>query len=252
MLLNIDNKEIEKISMKFNVWLKKYQKIWKNLKFDEGKKYLNSIYDKLTVKSIDGTIIWKVQKFSSSIFQSSLLKECHSKNPITIYIGFVEPVSGYIPHKKAICAGIHLPELEDYCNYLEDEVGSEDIQDSAIQAFSFPRLKATISHEIAHWVDDTEHNFYLSTKADSGQIYTKYSEAFYAPFEIQALIHSVANMKKDNEDVWNQLYWEDVLEYDPNLGDMWYGDEVFRKLLRKRLYRENLIGTQMEDLKEEP
>ena len=127
-------------------------------------------------------------------------------------------------------------------------------------------IKATISHELSHWVSNILYNQHIvnkhrgfidrqRTKPNSNPKFSKISDKSY--FEIDAQIHGIELLKQDwlsNRKNWNSLSIDDLFNlYQPlkfmsiNLIKEFGKDaeKNWRKELYKRMSRENLLGKNM-------
>jgi len=205
--------------------------------------HVDDIREMLYIKSL-GTYI--IKQLDSSIFKSPPLTTAHKINPVNIYVGYTYSPH-YNVHEKAIVVGIRLSSLEDNAAWkLSDLAGW----------YTMAKMRSDVVHEITHWLDDSFHKKFI-TKAFSGERfvakYFKKGQKVYLdePFEVNSIVNGISDMKKLVEvkfgkQIWDTLSWDDFLGMDPMLAnlDIAYGAK-FRKILRKRMAREKLLGKKM-------
>ena len=116
------------------------------------------------------------------------------------------------------------------------------------------RIKGTIHHEIAHLYDDVNHNKHIDRWLYD-RAKNKHNEVErptnLTPFEIEGIIHTISQFKKDMND-WNTLTFEEVIERIPSLMGIKHeyannqrAWEKWKKLVLKRMAREGLLGDNM-------
>lgn len=125
-----------------------------------------------------------------------------------------------------------------------------------LKEFSESKIKGSIHHELAHWIDDTLHNSHIkhrALKVKEGGVtdMTIKGLPINADYlEIQAQIHNVLQLKNKYEDIWDDITFMDLVEISPTLHgvyntlknsvrDKWIRD------LKTRMYREGLLGVNM-------
>jgi hypothetical protein len=122
------------------------------------------------------------------------------------------------------------------------------------------RIKATIAHELTHWIDNAEYNIFelimsgaKTTAEKEEKLLLDKKNVNMTYFEIQAQVHAIKQMK-DGEDTWDDYTLNDLFEYLPSLHTIAislyekYGKDVLKiwiKYFLKRLAREGLAGKNM-------
>jgi hypothetical protein len=196
-----------------------------------------------------GNIVFDYIK--SSELSSEVCKKAHIKNPIKI-CGGVGKNSFYVPSKFIFVslsseAYYILTQNKDLAN------APEKIIRRLRRQLSVFNIKASIAHELTHWVDDSLFGVFSKILSISELQKLKQKNVNMEYFEIQAQIHAISELKKiDNE--YNNFTLEDLFTYLPSLGAI--GDELYQKynkeildiwlkLLLSRLSREKLLTKNM-------
>src|SRR6478735_3550593 len=132
------------------------------------------IYDTYFKKDIDYVkednylipSLFKISEFDSSVLKSEDAKKAHKLNPITILINKYNR-NFYSPEIKIINLSVNksaiyhiLDSGKKLSGALETLEGSQ--KKSLNQEFVSSTKKATIHHELVHWIDDTLNNNHLS------------------------------------------------------------------------------------------
>ena len=189
-------------------------------------------------------------------------KECqaaHALNPVKILCGVTEDgASWYRIDAKVIFVSFPTEVLR---MMIMGQGPPERLQIAFEKEVSEGKLKATIYHELSHWLNDTLHNYNISNivnlAAELGRPELKLlgnKDVNMTHFEIDAQIHGIKAIKKIYKKEWDDLTINDVFNYYPSLRGIadnlknQYGEDVFRiwyKLLLKRMWREKLLGKSM-------
>lgn len=128
------------------------------------------------------------------------------------------------------------------------------------------RIKGSIHHELAHWLDDTFHNRHISNRIQwslqaqeknrdykkAGNIMSQGKKARdLSNYEINAQVHSIKQLKRANEDLWDILSFDEMVELNASLHNL--SDEFkeigqyesWKKQILRRMHREKLLGDEM-------
>ena len=206
-----------------------------------------------------------IRTFPSSSLKSENAKKAHAVNPIEIHVWLVSPPrlgagNYYSPSQKAIHISLDYKIADAMLNRL-----------STIPLHQIPMLrnevselkhKATIRHELTHWIDDSLHNFYITKslnniddlkrekKTKQAEIAYKkdlshnQSDVYMAPVEINAMVNQIAEYKRRvGNKKYDSLSWSELMIELPSLGSInaKFGSK-WRKKMFERLSREELIG----------
>lgn len=122
------------------------------------------------------------------------------------------------------------------------------------------RLKATIYHELSHWLNDTLHNYNITNIVNLAMELGNPSMKMLGKktvdmthFEIDAQIHGIKQIKRTYKDEWDSYTFDDILDLYPSLRATAdsvynYGKDVlgiWAKAILKRMAREKLLGKSM-------
>lgn len=199
---------------------------------------------------------------TTHILKSPLSQKAHAINPCEIEIN-----SGnnfYSPIKSLMGMGI----TNNALNYVMGFDGSLDSASEELfndgQAiasrnikyeFSESKIKGTIHHELAHWIDDTLHNQHIKNRAikasEFGFGMTRKGLPINADkLEIQGQIHNIVQLKKEHQQNWDSLTFDDLVGLSPtlyNVNNQLSGDVKinWKRDLLKRMSREGLLGKNM-------
>ena len=198
-------------------------------------------------------------------------KEASKVNPIVIFAGVFNHGNFYTPQESAavnqpgmdrgiIAVSLNPSALQFVLTGGYDQL-SQDRIPSLIQEFKPQRIKATIAHEISHWLNDTFHNSHImkmlkSARELSQPEMTKLhnKDVNMTHFEIDAQIHGIKQLKRSISKIWDKLELKDVffkynsLKYMGSIIYKNYGKEIgdiWQKMLIKRMSREKLLGKNM-------
>ena len=222
---------------------------------------VNFIYNKYFKKYLDymhkNNDFLKVNKvrISSSMLRSADSKKAHKLNPVTIFIG-EKNGNIYLPFKKEI----HLSLNDNAVNAMQHpKFKNSAVRDTGnpmlADEFSAKKIKATIYHELSHWVDDSLHGNYIANALTKhgGQLGTTNISVGVHPIEINAQIHGVKAYKQQMSPIkYDRLTFDDLISKNVSLNTVVAklkktGEyETWRKIFIKRLAREKLLGKSMQ------
>ncbi|NCO32190.1 hypothetical protein GW891_05525, partial [bacterium] len=121
--------------------------------------------------------------------------------------------------------------------------------------FSSKSFKATIYHELTHWIDDTLHNKFITKKiekAKDGDLKGKLGSVNHANFEINSQIHAIKQIKREmSQEDFDDLTWENLFKKKSSLMSNFknFKDEktynIFINNFVKRLHKEGLLPKKM-------
>jgi len=135
-------------------------------------------------------------------------------------------------------------------DYLSDLNQKKSLE----QEFTEHKIKGSIHHELAHWIDDTMNNNHIQKVIKKAQEYR--SNSLYdipvnaTKMEIQGQIHNIKQLYNKYKDTWDTLSWNNLIELSPSLSNInkiltgnintkWVRD------LKIRMHREGLLGKNM-------
>lgn len=225
---------------------------------------VNLLYNKFFKSDIDevkrtGVItknLFKEYKIDTSILKNPKSIKTHKLNPCEILIN--HGGNSYNPVKHIIILSInknavdHI--IDNYDGNLKEAVDDayDDLKDSLNNEFEEHKIKGSIHHELTHWIDDTLYGSHIDKYLKKNNIDKKYNRITVntLPFEINAQIHAIKQIKNKNEDKWDDLTFGNLIKISPSLFQIYrtlsYDDKIeWIKKLKKRMYREGLLGKKM-------
>lgn len=194
---------------------------------------------------------------SSDLLRSKSARAAHAIKPVSIEVG-VFPSPAYQPTKNKI----HLTFSPHALDILRQGISLPVNQQRRFKAETSPnRIKATIAHELSHWMNDVLHNSHIEKIVDLAGEYNDPSilklgkeDVNMTHFEIDAQIHGIKTLKQQHTTAqWNKLTLADMMDLYPPIYGTWeatkqYGKEVnniWKKMLLKRMAREKILGKNM-------
>lgn len=227
-------------------------------------KYFKADIEKIETTGLIKTTMFKEFETDTSILVSSDSIKCHKLNPCIIRINpgnnFYNPKSkiiGFGYSRKAFEFVINntaimtnTGNIKDAIKYLDDKSQEKSLS----MEFKEESIKASIHHELAHWVDDTLNNKHIESRIDK-QIKYNTKDLRGIPvnaskMEIQGQIHNIKQLYNKYKNIWDTLSFRDVLDMSPSLNyiDNRLTGETkikWRKELKLRMHREGLLGKNM-------
>jgi hypothetical protein len=258
--------------------IEKIDNILLNEKTLDLDKDVDFIYDKCFkkhMKNLNNLYVGKeFGKVNSSQLKSEPAVEAHKIKPIEIRCGVFEHGSLYHNRENFIQVSINayaVRSLESF-SYNFDVVlsllPSNEVRKTFKAEFTEAKIKGSIYHELAHWIDDVLHGQHLSKrsrKAYSELISGRKKEAYkilnqrrkyvtLAPYEIEGQIHSIKQMKRSYKDKWDELSFFEMVELNGSLASIIStfnrandkkAVKDWVKAILKRMSREKLLGKNM-------
>lgn len=190
---------------------------------------------------------------TSKELRSEECVKAHNITPIKIYCGIYKHGSLYNMANDTVYCSLHpqafefLLQSRDWTDVM-DEIPASQF-DRFRSEFTESAMKATIYHELSHWLNDTLHNKnvrqYKKKRLKTGE--TRAENLSFV--ELDAQIHAIKQLKRDIKS-WDRMTWKELIIQKPSFlvvftqavreGKDEYND--FMKKLVKRLNRENLLG----------
>lgn len=222
-------------------------------------KYFRHDVEKAQSTGVITPDMFKEFETDTSILSSPDAFTCHELNPCVIKIN--PGLNYYNPKYKIIGIGHSKNALNfimDYAdgniknaiNYLNDERQKKNLS----MEFTEPRVKGSIHHELAHWIDDTLNNKHIEARIDKAREYNTRDlggvPVDSTKMEIQAQIHNVKQLHNKHKDVWDKISFQDMLDMSPSLDNINHKltGEIkikWRRELKHRMNREGLLGKNM-------
>lgn len=202
-----------------------------------------------------------IKIFKSSQLKAKDCKKAHEIIPIDIYCGLYDSsYYNFTKEKKVVVSinqgaldhfvqKINIPDTRSYFRRLKNQVNED-------------RMKASIAHELTHWIDDSLYQLFHHIVGDETDPKKRDNRLTFRTglmdttyYEIQAQIHGIQEIKKAySSEKWNKLSINDLFELYPPLTDVIdkvrreFNKEIAYSWIRailKRLDRENLLGKNM-------
>ena len=230
--------------------------IWENgfkVVIEYYKNNPKEIYNICSIKKDKIVVILK-----SINLPSSISKEASLDNPIDIYIGFINVGNSYDVRNRRINLTLNCSAIEALgLNGLEYIHKVEKTYPTIASEFSKLSLRGTISHELAHWLDESYHDKNITrilkqvTKDKNKKNFSKTYFSLATIQEIDANIHAINSMKHElGQEEWDKLTFMDILSKKPSLK---HAFDKLKTLDKKRYFewkkrffgrmaREGLIG----------
>jgi hypothetical protein len=201
---------------------------------------------------------------SSDRLTSKSARAAHAIKPIKIHVG-VFPSPAYNPKDNKINLTFNPQVLSILRQWGGNVEGGGALKPNELRRFkaetSPNRIKASIAHELSHWMNDVLHNSNIEKVIDLAQEFQDMDilklgkeDVNMTHFEIDAQIHGIKALKQQHTTTqWNKLTIADMMDLYPPIYGTWeatkqYGKEVnniWKKLLLKRMAREKILGKNM-------
>lgn len=234
---------------------------------------VNMLYDIFFKEDVDeiertGKIskgMFKIDTLYTGLLESDLCKKANALNPSRIEVnrgsnyykpGEIEDgerkgrslinisVNSHALNWVFDCDG----DLKDAIFYLDSPYERENLANE----FKEERIKGSIHHELAHWIDDSLHNNHLQ-KMLSKVVAKK--KSFKVPvtstkIEIEGQIHNIKQLYNKYKDNWDRMTFDEMINLNPPLRSVKRSlpDGIKEKWIRDiktRMHREGLLGKRM-------
>lgn len=188
--------------------------------------------------------------------EESLLSNEHNK--CLIYINYGR--NYYNPSKKVISISVN-SDAKDYVMSFNGVIkDAADALDDDAQRLNLPRefteerIKGSIHHELAHWIDDTMNNSHINKRLNKAMEINNLNlggiPVNASKMEIHAQMHNVKQLKNKYPNEWDTLSFIEMVELSPPLNSVYstlpYDFKVkWIRDLKTRMYREGLLGNNM-------
>lgn len=252
-LLEIDD-DVDRI---YEAYFKEIIDGLNNKEFNTVKDFKQAIKRNIVKVSLDTLI-------KEGIIQSPELIELNDKHKGVLFEFNSDRTNGglYSPKLRRVSISMYVEPISlliqnDYdLDAVSDIIGKNRIG-TFVNEYSPKKIKGTIHHEIAHLYDDVMHNKnidkWISNRQKFNSTYDRHiNPVNVTPFEIEGVMHTIKQFKKNTDD-WDELSFNDLFdivpslygirhEYFPGRPEIW---EKWKKLVLKRMARENLLGDSM-------
>ena len=262
----MSNNMSNNIIISLNKYFKTYNKYKLNealYQIDNDVNMLYNLYFKKDIDYINETNTVTQNMFIRSTLDTSILRDkesikSHNINPCVIKVNQLS--NHYDPNKSIISisanrevVSIILDNDGDIKKTLFDISRSQHTM--FINELTEHRIKGSIHHELIHWIDDTMNNNHIKTKIASfiknKSRNIKNKSVNISKFEINAQMGNIQQLKNVvGEEVWNDIGFIDmILKSSPlthvNISLNNEDRKIWHRDLKKRMYREGLLGKKM-------
>lgn len=209
---------------------------------------------------------------SSRILRSKISKQAHKVNPVSIRIGVSREGSYYKPGEAAIQVSLNHHAISLLKNFgymqqnLKQAIGDQYLR--FVNEFDAEGVKATISHELSHWISDSLYSQnvakHLKIAREMGGYYMgdyggKFPSVRQHPMEIDAQIHGIKEVQRQiGKRAYNKMTWLELFHMKGSLlsnfkakGNRPLFKKEYESMIKrfaKRLHREGLLGNGMRKL----
>lgn len=202
--------------------------------------------------------------------RSDKIDEANKLNPCRIVIHNLRKGNVYVPDQQTISITVSPPAVNLILDMgYEGALRAITTQEQKRQfktELTEGRVKGSIYHELAHWLDDTLHNRHIKKRIDRAQELGGHAgnkhfkqnnpDVNMTDFERQSQIHNIKQLKRSNEDLWDSLSFDEMIEMNVALGNVArtlkdHGREHYekwRRQLLQRMAREDLVGASMRNV----
>jgi len=197
---------------------------------------------------------------------SNEAKKANELNPVTLFCGVFRNGSFYtskeqsqIKNKCKIQISLHRGALWLILRNEQENVPHNQLKEF-YNEISAARIRATIAHEISHWMNDTFHNYHISKMLNKAMEFSdreilllNKKDVNMTHFEIDAQMHGIKQLKVSNKKNWDNMTLLYMFRlYTPMManarGINKYGKDVldiWQKKVIMRMNREKLLGKNM-------
>lgn len=199
---------------------------------------------------------------------SNQIEEALELNPIQIFAGMSLNGNYYSPLESYIQLSFN-QELYDFIQNAKrkdalfwDTIGyfPKKLIKRLMSEFDGNKIRASIAHELSHWLDDTFHNRHLKNKSMNARENNRsivsnlnIPDIALSSFERDANIHALVEVKRRySQEEWDNFTFEDLEDLDPafhavtiNLLLIKGAYPKWKKYIIKRMHREGILGKNM-------
>jgi hypothetical protein len=204
----------------------------------------------------------------SSKIKDEEFRKAVELNNIRVTVGVSDEGNIYYPTKQRMNLSFNQGVMDLLKSHLSVDSIFALIKPSQLKNFkqelSGEVTKASIAHEISHWMDDTFHNYHLSSMAGTPYMSgnAKYDRVMkgkenvgFTFYEINAQVHAIKQLiRRIPEEEWDNInHIEDIFDLYPTLNSIRTKSKTMSAIqyqqwlqdLLKRLSREGLLGKRM-------
>jgi hypothetical protein len=219
-------------------------------------KYFKESYEVVErTRSLDNFEIPQ-RHFFSGLLKSELAVKANEVNPCVIQVGG-DGFNSYSPKEKKIrltYSNNAVRFIRGYDNNIDkaaSELEAEQAK-SLLREFSPESIKASIHHELVHWIDDSLNNNHIRKHIEKAkETNTTSSDANGHTLEIQGQIHNIVQLNNKFKDEWDNMSFNEMIQLSPALNTIMksFSSNKLKKQwvrnIKTRMYREGLLGKNM-------
>tara|TARA_R110000796_G_scaffold59568_4_gene137424 strand:- start:1723 stop:2502 length:780 start_codon:yes stop_codon:yes gene_type:complete len=219
-------------------------------------KYFKGPYEIVeTTRSLDNFEIPR-SHFFSGLLKSELAIKANEVNPCVIEIGG-DRFNSYSPQENKIrltYSNNAVRFIRDYNNNIDEAAAQLETKQakSLLREFSPETIKASIHHELVHWIDDSLNNNHIGKHIKkAGETNTSNSDANGHTLEIQGQIHNIVQLNNKFKPQWDTMTFTEMIQLSPALNTVirsFSSNQLKKQWIRNiktRMHREGLLGKNM-------
>lgn len=213
-------------------------------------KYFKADIDKIQETGVIERGMFRRAQTNTFTLSDDASKEANDKGGIC-RIDINKGDNFYNPHNSTISLSINFAAVK----YVLEEGGdlhkakkylTPRMAKSLVQEFTEEKIKGSIHHELAHWVDDITHNRHIKKKT----MQKRDDLINVHHLERHAQIHNIIQLKRKHGDIWDLMSFDELIKLSPALNTIYHDlpEDVRKKWilkLKRRMYREGLLGDNM-------
>jgi hypothetical protein len=231
---------------------------------DDDVELLYDMFFKKDIEEIRETGIVRDDMFKRKVGDTSILQtkdaiKANGINPCAILVNY--GYNGYQPSNSYIRISVNDNAKNFVLDYYDGniEIATQKLPKEH-QRINLPReftpekIKGSIHHELAHWIDDTFNRGHilkrLNKQVELGTRNLKNIPVNMTKMEIQGQIHNVKQLYNKYKEIWDDLSFMDMVKMSPPLNAI-YNElnfeqkKIWIRDLKTRMFRENLLGRKM-------
>jgi hypothetical protein len=231
---------------------------------DDDVELLYDMFFKKDIEEIRETGIIRDDMFKRKVDDTSILQtkdaiEANGINPCAILVNYGH--NGYQPSNSYIYISVNDNAKNFVLDYYDgnieiaaQELSIEHQRINLPREFTPEKIKGSIHHELAHWIDDTFNRGHISKRLNKqvelGTRNLKNIPVNMTKMEIQGQIHNVKQLYNKYKEIWDDLSFMDMVKMSPPLNAI-YNElnfeqkKIWIRDLKTRMFRENLLGKKM-------
>lgn len=220
--------------------------------------YFKDDIDEFNKTKVLNNNLFKRFELTTNDLSSDVCVKANEINPCTILINY--GLNYYKPSKNIISISVsrEATNLIDFVGgNINDTISELTPQSFKMikQEFSEEKMKGSIRHELIHWLDDSLNNKHIDKKLNRAmELYKPMNKTINTHYlEINAQIGNIQELKRKYSNYWDIMSFDDMIKLSPSLNNILNNLpksklDKWIKSLKKRMYREGLLGKKMYNL----